>query len=59
MEKKIHGVNAINMELKNTAFLITPVQFSVVRIIILFNIQFSNTVQNMNFFFSTDFMKFY
>ena len=28
--------NAIYMELENTVFLITPVQFSVVRIIILF-----------------------
>ena len=37
--------NAIDMELENTVCLITPVQFSVVRIIILF-IQFSNTVQN-------------
>ena len=41
--------NAIDMELENTVFLIAPVQFSVVRIIILF-IQFSNTVQNTSYF---------
>ena len=41
--------NAIDMELENTMFLITLVQFSVVRIIILF-IQFSNTVQNTSYF---------
>ena len=51
--------NAIDMELENTVFLITPVQFSVVRIVILF-IQFSNTVQTTSYFvmymfFSTDF----
>ena len=60
--------NAIDMELKNTVFLIAPVQFSVVRIVILF-IQFSNTVQNTLYYFchvhvfflliSRDFMKFY
>ena len=37
--------NAIDMELENAVFLIVPVQFSVVRIVILV-IQFSNTVQN-------------
>ena len=41
--------NAIDMELENTVFLIAPVQFSVVRIVILF-IQFSNTVQNTSYF---------
>ena len=41
--------NAIDTELENTVFLIAPVQFSVVRIIILF-IQFSNTVQNTSYF---------
>ena len=53
-------------KLKNTVFLIAPVQFSVVRILILFNIQFSNTVQNTNHifmffmgFFSTDFVGFH
>ena len=40
---------AFDMEYKNTVFLIAPVQFSVVRIVILF-IQFSNTVQNMSYF---------
>ena len=39
--------NAIDMELENTVFLIAPLQISVVRIVILFNIQFSNTVQNI------------
>ena len=42
--------NAIDMELENTVFLIAPVQFSVVRIVILFNIQFLNTVQNTSYF---------
>ena len=41
--------NAIDMELENTVFLIAPVRFSVVRIVILF-IQFSNTVQNTSYF---------
>ena len=41
--------NAIDMELENTVILITPVQFSVVKIVILF-IQFSNTVQNTSYF---------
>ena len=41
--------NAIDMELENIVFLIASVQFSVVRIIILF-IQFSNTVQNTSYF---------
>ena len=55
--------NAIYMALKNNVFLIAPVQFSVVRIVILFNIQFSNTVQNtpyfvMYMFFSSDFTGF-
>ena len=50
--------NAIDMELENTVFLITPLQFSVVRIKLF--IQFSNTVQNTSYFlmymiFSTDF----
>ena len=54
--------NAIDMELENTVFLITPVQFSVVRIVILF-IQFLNTVQDtlyfvMYMFFSNDFAGF-
>ena len=54
---------AIDMELENTVFLIAPVQFSVVRIIILF-IQFSNTVQNTSYFvmymfLSTDFAGFH
>ena len=44
MEKKM-VCNAVDVELKNTVFLIAPVQFSVVRIVILF-IQLSNTVQN-------------
>ena len=62
MEKKMVS-NAINMEFKNTVFLITPVQFSVVRVVMVF-IQFSNTVCTKYFiyyfvmymFFSTDFM---
>ena len=45
MEKKM----VIDMELENTVFLIAPVQFSVVRIVMLF-IQFSNTVQNTSYF---------
>ena len=54
--------NAIDMELENIVFLIAPVQFSVVRIVILF-MQFSNTVQNTSYFvmymfFSTDFAGF-
>ena len=55
--------NAIDMELENTVFLIAPVQFSVVRIVMLF-IQFSNTVQLntsdfvMQIFFSADLMGF-
>ena len=40
---------AIDMELENTVSLIAPVQFSVVRIVILL-IQFSNTVQNTSYF---------
>ena len=49
---------------KNTVFLSAPVQFSVVRIVILLIIiQFSNTVQNTSYFamymyFSTDFAGF-
>ena len=39
----------IDMELENTVFLIAPVQFSVVRIVMFF-IQFSNTVQNTSYF---------
>ena len=56
--------NAIDMELENTVFLIAPVQFSVVRIVMLF-IQFSNTVQLntsdfvMHIFFSADLMGFH
>ena len=42
--------NAVHMELETTVFLIAPVQFPVVRIVILFNIQFSNTVQNISYF---------
>ena len=54
--------NAIDMELENAVFLIIPVQFSVVRIVILV-IQFSNTVQNTSYFvmymfFSIDFAGF-
>ena len=54
---------AFDTELENTVFLIAPVKFPVVRIIILF-IEFSNTVQNTSYFvmyvfFSTDFVKFY
>ena len=41
--------NAVNMELENTMVLIAPVQFSVVRIVILL-IQFLNTVQNTSYF---------
>ena len=48
--KKMMASNAIDMELENTVFLIAPVQFSVVRIVILFNIQFLNTVQNTSYF---------
>ena len=40
---------ANDMELKNTVFLIAPVQFSEVRIVILF-IQLLNTVQNTSYF---------
>ena len=63
MEKKVAS-NAIDMELENTVFLIAPLQISVVKIVILFNIQFSNTVQNTSYFvihmfFSADFAKFY
>ena len=54
--------NAIDMKLENTVFLIAPVQFSVVRIVILF-IQFSNAAQNASYFVmykfvSTDFAGF-
>ena len=53
---------AIDMELENTVFLITSVQFSVARIIILF-IQFSNTSYFVMYMFflliSRDFAKFY
>ena len=58
--------NAIDLELENAVFLIAPVQFSVVRIVILF-IQFSNTVKILHILSCTcffllvlrDFAKFY